>query len=453
MEKKEYAVSYYGGHVSAWLCVVVAIAGIMFMLLGLGGGTKSMMVALFFALVLGLLLAKDRKAYGEEMLAGLRESMFCVICVAFFMAGLLSALLKSCGLIEAMIWLVAELHINTGFIPVVAFLVCVIISTACGTSTGTVTAVSAVMCPLAGELDINMGLMCGAVISGSIFGDNLAPISDTTIASSQTQGITVQEAVRTRLPYSLIVGAISAVLYVVIGLSQSSGGSAVIDADPSTAPSLVFLIIPVILVLLMAKGWGLVSALLLSNALVIALCLILGVVDPVVLFSDDSPISNGMAGMANVAIVSCLIVMMIQIPTKSGAMDAFARWIITKCKTIRSAELVAYCMAVFGVIATHSSTNTIIFTGPFVRKLMDDYQEEADHCRSANILDAVACGTNGLIPHGNPALVITGVATGVAGVPASFSFLDFLGYNYHCWGLLIIFLLSILTGIGRKRGK
>ena len=55
MEKKEYAVSYYGGHVSAWLCVVVAIAGIMFMLLGLGGGTKSMMVALFFALVLGLL--------------------------------------------------------------------------------------------------------------------------------------------------------------------------------------------------------------------------------------------------------------------------------------------------------------------------------------------------------------------------------------------------------------
>lgn len=103
MEKKEYAVSYYGGHVSAWLCVVVAIAGIMFMLLGLGGGTKSMMVALFFALVLGLLLAKDRKAYGEEMLTGLRESMFCVICVAFFMAGLLSALLKSCGLIEAII--------------------------------------------------------------------------------------------------------------------------------------------------------------------------------------------------------------------------------------------------------------------------------------------------------------------------------------------------------------
>ena len=111
-KKKEYAVSYYGGHVTAWLCVAAAILGIMYLLLGRGGGTKSMMVALFFTLVLGLVLAKDRKAYGEEMLAGLRESMFCVICVAFFMAGLLSSLLKTSGLIQALIWVVAELHVN-----------------------------------------------------------------------------------------------------------------------------------------------------------------------------------------------------------------------------------------------------------------------------------------------------------------------------------------------------
>ena len=287
-KKKEYAVSYYGGHVTAWLCVAAAILGIMYLLLGRGGGTKSMMVALFFTLVLGLVLAKDRKAYGEEMLAGLRESMFCVICVAFFMAGLLSSLLKTSGLIQALIWVVAELHVNTGFIPVVAFLICVVISTACGTSTGTVTAVSAVMCPLAGELGIDMGLMCGAVVSGSIFGDNLAPISDTTIASSQTQGVTVQEAVRTRLPYSMTVGIISGILYIVIGLSQSAGGRAVIEADPSSAKSLVFLLVPVVLVLLMYKGWGLVSALLLSNVLVIFFSLVLGVLDPAVLFSDDS---------------------------------------------------------------------------------------------------------------------------------------------------------------------
>ena len=94
-----------------------------------------------------------------------------------------------------------------------------------------------------------------------------------------------------------------------------------------------------------------------------------------------------------------------------------------------------------------------MFFGPFVRQLMNNYKDEADPCRSANILDGVACATNGLIPHGNPTLVIVGVATSVAGIPATFSFVNFLGYNFHCWGLLIIFLASILTGIGRKKKK
>lgn len=450
-EKKTYPVSYYGGHVSAWLCVALAILGIMYMLLLCGGGTKSMMVVLLCTLILGLALAKDRKAYGEEMMSGLRESMVCIICIAFFMAGLLSALLKTSGLIQSLIWLVGEMNVNTGFIPAVAFLVCVMISTACGTSTGTVAAVSPVLCPLAGELGIDMGLMCGAIVSGAIFGDNLAPISDTTIASSQTQCVTVQDAVRTRLPYSLIVGGISLVLYIIMGLQMSDGGNAVINTDPSYAKSLIFLVLPVALVWMMYRGWGLVSALLLANAMGIVFCLALGVVEPSVMFSDKSPIPAGMASMANVSIVCFMILMMIQIPSKSGAMDAFAGWVITKCKNIRGAELIAYFMAVCGVIATHSSTNTIIFSGPFVRQLMNDYKEDADPCRSANILDATACGTNGLIPHGNPALVITGVATSVAGVSPTFSFLDFMPYNYHCWGLLIIFFLSIMTGIGRNR--
>ena len=141
--KKKYPVSYFGGDIGAWLCVVLAVAGIMYMLLIRGGGTKSMIVVLFCALVFGLILAKDRKAYGDEMLKGLQESIICTICMAFFMAGLLSALLKTSGLIQALLWLVSRMNVNTGLLPVVAFFVCVLISTACGTSTGTVTAVSA----------------------------------------------------------------------------------------------------------------------------------------------------------------------------------------------------------------------------------------------------------------------------------------------------------------------
>ena len=255
------------------------------------------------------------------------------------------------------------------------------------------------------------------------------------------------------MPYALISGIVSAILYVIIGLKESNGVNAAIQADASYAKSLIFLVLPILLVVMMRRGWGLVSSLLLSNALAVVFSLLLGVVEPSVLFSDESPIVTGMTGMANIAIISFMIIMLLQIPGKSGALDSFASWIMTKCKTIRSAELVTYFLAMFGCIATHSSPNTIMFFGPFVRQLMNNYKDEADPCRSANILDGVACATNGLIPHGNPTLVIVGVATSVAGIPATFSFVNFLGYNFHCWGLLIIFLASILTGIGRKKKK
>ena len=90
----------------------------------------------------------------------------------------------------------------------------------------------------------------------------------------------------------------------------------------------------------------------------------------------------------------------------------------------------------------------IIFFGSLVRRITKIFH--IDRCRGANILDGVACGATGLMPHGNPTLVSLGVALAIDGMDPNFSFLDIIPYNFHCWGLLLIFLLSILTGIGRR---
>ncbi|UFN59120.1 Na+/H+ antiporter NhaC family protein [Microbulbifer celer] len=58
-----------------------------------------------------------------------------------------------------------------------------------------------------------------AVLSGGIFGDHASPISDTTIVSSLVAGIEHIDHVRTQLPCALIAGAISAVGFVVLGLT------------------------------------------------------------------------------------------------------------------------------------------------------------------------------------------------------------------------------------------
>lgn len=179
MEKKS---EFYGGKIGVWLPVLFMLVGMLVSTIIGGGGLARLTGITFFALSLGFLLAKDKKSYGKITLKGLQNPMLGTIIMAYIMAGMLAQLLRQSGLIDALIWGISQLGMNAGWIPLIAFLACVLISTSCGTSTGSVAAVAPVLLPLAHELGIDMGLMCGAIISGAIFGDNLAPISDTTIS-------------------------------------------------------------------------------------------------------------------------------------------------------------------------------------------------------------------------------------------------------------------------------
>ena len=74
-------------------------------------------------------------------------------------------------------------------------------------------AVLPVLLPVAATVGANPSVVVGAIVSGAIFGDNLAPISDTTIASALTQDAEVRDVVRTRLPYSLIAVSIATAIF------------------------------------------------------------------------------------------------------------------------------------------------------------------------------------------------------------------------------------------------
>ena len=143
-----------------------------------------------------------------------------------------------------------------------------------------------------------------------------------------------------------------------------------------------------------------------------------------------------------------LLFLVLEILNSSGAFEQISHGIVRFCKTPRSAEIACYLIASVGSIVTGGSGIAIIFFGSLVRTITKAFH--IDRCRGANILDGVACGATGLMPHGNPTLVSLGVALAIDGVDPTFSFLDIIPFNFHCWGLLLIFLLSILTGIGRK---
>lgn len=101
-------------------------------------------------------------------------------------------------------------------LPGILMLLCMIIAFSTGTSWGTYAVVFPVAVPLAWAVlpdEFFLTLCFGAVIGGSVFGDQCSPISDTTILSSLATGCDLMDHVYTQIPLALTVAGIGAVLY------------------------------------------------------------------------------------------------------------------------------------------------------------------------------------------------------------------------------------------------
>lgn len=448
-ENKKF--EFYGGSFGPWVPVLFMIVSMVVCTITGNGGLQRFCIITFAALAIGFFLAKDKKNFGQLSLKGLRNPMLGTVIMAYIMAGILSQLLRQSGLINSLILLVGEFDLNVGFLPLVGFVVCMLISTSCGTSTGSIAAVAPVLVPLANSLGVDIGLMCGAIISGAIFGDNIAPISDTTISSALTQEAKLGDVVRTRLPYAATSAVISAVLFIFVGLSVGSSEAAHIVMENAGFKPLVLLVLPLTMVFMMRKGWDLTGTLIICNVLGVVLNIVLGTIPAAAMFTVEGPVFAGMNGMMVLVLYVLLLFQVLEILMSSGAFDVLGEKLMKYCKSPRSAELACYGIASVGSAASGGSGIAIVFFGSLVRKITKTFK--IDRCRGANILDGVACGATGLMPHGNPVNVCLSVVLTLESFDPNFSFLDILPYNFHCWGLMIIFLLSILTGFGRKFEK
>ena len=83
------------------------------------------------AICIGFLLSKNKKAFDAAVIDGVGDHMLATMTVAFLMAGILSQLLRQSGLIQGLIWLSSQMHLNANFLPLITFITCVLISTAC----------------------------------------------------------------------------------------------------------------------------------------------------------------------------------------------------------------------------------------------------------------------------------------------------------------------------------
>lgn len=116
----------------------------------------------------------------------------------FFLAGAFSALAKGIGAIDATVNL-ALASLPSSFLVPGLFITACFISMSIGTSVGTIVALTPFACQLAQSTGVDTAFLVSVVLGGSFFGDNLSFISDTTIASTRSQKVKMNDKFKTNL--------------------------------------------------------------------------------------------------------------------------------------------------------------------------------------------------------------------------------------------------------------
>ena len=107
------------------------------------------------------------------------------------------------------------------YLPAIVFVISSFIAFSTGTSWGTFAIMLAISIPMAEVHQAELTLVIAATLGGGIFGDHCSPISDTSIISSMASASDHIDHVQTQLPYALLGGAITTLLYLVLGITMS----------------------------------------------------------------------------------------------------------------------------------------------------------------------------------------------------------------------------------------
>ncbi len=184
-------------------------------------GSKSVLYAVCGAILVSMGLSKAQGIMGiREMVDVVLKGMSGMVPLALLMV-FAFALGDLCGDLGTGVFVAeqAKPFLSPALVPVLVFLISAFIAFSTGTSWGTFAIMIAIAVPLAQGLDVNVTLAVAAALGGGVFGDHCSPTSDTSIITSMATANDHIDHVRTQLPYALLGGAITAVLYLGLGLA------------------------------------------------------------------------------------------------------------------------------------------------------------------------------------------------------------------------------------------
>lgn len=383
--------------------------------------TVAFLVSSCYAIAITRGLNLEQRIYQFSVGASNKNIMLMVW--IFILAGAFAQSAGQMGAIDATVNL--TLHILPDNLLLAGiFLAACFISLSIGTSVGTIVALTPVAIGLAEKTGIDLPFMVGVVVGGSFFGDNLSFISDTTIASTKTQGCVMRDKFRVN---SLIV--VPAAL-IVLGIYFFQGLSV-------TAPAQVQAIewvkvIPYLIVLGTAIAGVNVMLVLIIGILTSGM---IGITTGGFGFFDwFGAMGSGITGMGELIIITLLAGGMLETIRYNGGIDFIIRKLTRHVSGKRGAELSIAALVSITNLCTANNTIAIITTGPIAKDIAGRFH--LDRRKVASILDTFSCLVQGIIPYGAQMLTAASLA--------QISPISIIGNLYYPFTMGICALLAIL---------
>ena len=191
--------------------------------IGNGSGSSSVLYAVITAIMVAMLMYRVQgimklKEMMDLILKGISELM--PLALLMMLAFAISNACNALGTGEYVAnW--SKEWLSPEFLPAIVFVLSSFIAFSTGTSWGTFAIMLAISIPMVNVHGGNMTLVIAATLGGGIFGDHCSPISDTSIISSMASASDHIDHVKTQLPYALIGGVISTILYLIMGFAMN----------------------------------------------------------------------------------------------------------------------------------------------------------------------------------------------------------------------------------------
>ncbi len=452
MEQKAEKIKFRFGKFGKLVPLFVAAAMILWAAFS-QANVNGYVLAFFTALVAGALFVKDEKAYGEAIVYGLSKPMFGVIVMAVILAAISGKLISASGAVQTIAAYVVAAGFTGKLFVAATFLITCLLAFATGTSVGTYFVVIPILFPVGVMAGAAPEFMIGAIVSGAAFGDNLGPISDTTIASSATQHADLGTVVKTRMRYSLPAAAGALVMFLLFS-GTTDGGAAIEGTSGNANPaSLVMLAVPAVIIILCLMRKHLITALSWGILAGIAAGLLFGIytVDGLISFPGGFAVSGAVieaiTGTAGTVAMLIAVFALLGVVERSGLFEDMGMFLARFAKSERSTETAIVLSAGVLSMVTGVISVAIVALGDLVNEIGEN--AGVNRYRRANLLDCTGCVFCFLAPWTVhcviPAQQSAQFGEGFAVDPASIPFV-----NFYSVCMLVMLVTAVITGYGRK---